>query len=201
MIGLSPIIKSINNRVIEIDIEKLNGISFTPGVYCNPLEIKLLCWALQNWVGNYIEIGVNMGATAVNVCRNNPSKKIYGVDLVDGLTMHTSQGPEQPSRDTVGILCREQPNFKLILANSWHIEIPRNIGVVFIDADHSYAGVKNDTENILKQVNAGTVIFWHDYSNNLHPDYLRVNEYIDKEVAPIMPLYEFENTWLIAGIT
>lgn len=37
--------------------------------------------------------------------------------------------------------------------------------LIFIDADHSYAGVKNDTELVLPLVAPHGYIVWHDYAN------------------------------------
>lgn len=197
---LQPIIKSVDGHKVQLDASKLDGLKYESGPYTNPLEIKLIAYALTRVKGDYLEIGVNVGGTARVVCWNNPDKRIYGVDYVEGCTMHEKQRNEQPSISNAGRLCRDLPNFSLILENSWSVKLPENIGMAFIDADHSYQGVKNDTENVLSQAKPGTVVMWHDYQNDLHPEYMRVNRYIDNEVAPIMDIYEFEGTWLVAGI-
>lgn len=41
---------------------------------------------------------------------------------------------------------------------------------VFVDAGHTYAYVKADTQNALKMIRPGGVIVWHDYHQVLHPD-------------------------------
>lgn len=197
----SPILKSQSGYTLEVDKSALDSLHYRSGIYCNPLEIKILCWALQQLKGDYIEIGVNQGGTAVNVCMNNPERYIYGVDFIGQSTMHANQIVEQPNSRSVAHLCKDMRNFNLILHNSRTVKIPDNIGMVFIDGDHSYQGVKADTENILRQVKPGTVIMWHDYINNLHPEYMAVNKYIDNEIADKMQLWQFKETWLIAGIT
>jgi hypothetical protein len=196
-----PITKSLTGRTIEVDLDKMNDIRIMPGLFCNPIEIAILSWALQRVKGDYMEIGVNQGATALNICRNNPFKTIYGVDMVHDITMHKNQSIEQPTEETAGIYCKDEPNFELILENSWHVEIPEDVGMIFLDADHTYRGVKNDMENILKQVHSCTLILLHDYHNELHPEYIGVKEYVDKELSGRFDLYEFENTWLIGMIT
>jgi hypothetical protein len=52
--------------------------------------------------------------------------------------------------------------------------------LIFIDADHSYAGVKHDTELVLPLVSPNGFILWHDYANwgyfdgkNGVPEYLK----------------------------
>lgn len=37
--------------------------------------------------------------------------------------------------------------------------------LIFIDADHSYESVRNDTELVLPLLSAGGFIVWHDYAN------------------------------------
>jgi predicted O-methyltransferase YrrM len=37
------------------------------------------------------------------------------------------------------------------------------VDFIFIDADHSYAGVMNDSKIAFKMASAGAVIVWHDY--------------------------------------
>jgi predicted O-methyltransferase YrrM len=40
----------------------------------------------------------------------------------------------------------------------------RQMHLVFVDADHSYEGVKNDTEKALRMLAPGGVIVWHDFA-------------------------------------
>lgn len=191
--------------LLTVDASKLSLSYFNPGIYMNNLEIKILAWSLGRVRGDYIEMGVNKGYTALNICKNNPKKTIYGVDWPywDGSTMCPGQMSEMPDKENVAEMCDGLPNFSLILGNTRNVWIPltvRNQGMVLIDGDHTYKGVKADTENVLEQVQRGTLIFWHDYDNNLHHDYIGVRDYIDNEIAPNMKLFQFRNTFLIAGI-
>jgi predicted O-methyltransferase YrrM len=59
-------------------------------------------------------------------------------------------------------------------------DVPGSYDLIFIDADHSYSGVKNDTELILPLVSQNGFILWHDYANwgyfdgkNGVPEYLK----------------------------
>jgi hypothetical protein len=192
----SPIIKKMAGNMITVDEHDLKDLYYSSGPYLCELEMRILSWTLQQLDGDYIEIGVNEGHNAHNMCRNNPKKMIWGVDLVDGSTMPPEQMHEQPSGMSVGARCMWENNFNLILHDSRTVGIPDNIGMVFIDADHSYEGVKADTENVLKQVAKGTFIIWHDYQPIQKPHY-RVKDYIDSEVK--LDLFRFEGTWLIGG--
>jgi hypothetical protein len=174
--------------------ELLSGLWFRDGIYCRSLEIKILSWFLHQIQGDYLEIGINRGATALNICRNNPDHMIYGVDLLGETTMCNQQRTEQPRHENVAEFCRDEQNFRLMLENSWHVRIPESVKMVFIDADHTYEAVKNDTENVLEQMKKG-YIFWHDFHNHLHDDYLGVTKYL-MDLSRERQVYYFKNTWL-----
>ena len=42
-------------------------------------------------------------------------------------------------------------------------EFDEKVDFIFIDADHSYAGVMNDSEIAFKMIRPGGTIVWHDY--------------------------------------
>lgn len=44
-------------------------------------------------------------------------------------------------------------------------DVPGSYDLIFIDADHSYAGVKHDTELVLPLVAPDGFLVWHDYAN------------------------------------
>lgn len=181
--------------IVRVKSGMVENIEVGNLLYCRPEEVRALAGFLKMIKGDYIEIGVNQGATARWICKNNPDRKIYGVDMIEMSTMHPKQNVEQPNIYTVAQYSKNYPNFKLILGNSWDIRIPVGVEMAFIDADHQYFGVKQDTKNVLAWMKKG-FIFWHDYNNDLHPDYLGVNAYIDKEIIPNMKVYLLENTWL-----
>jgi hypothetical protein len=59
-------------------------------------------------------------------------------------------------------------------------DAPGSYDLIFIDADHAYAGVKHDTELVLSLVSPNGYIVWHDYANwgyfdgkNGVPEYLK----------------------------
>jgi len=60
---------------------------------------------------------------------------------------------------------------------------------IFIDANHSYAYVKSDTENALKMLSEHGVILWHDY-DFIHPGVFK----LINEVARDRKIYYIERT-------
>jgi predicted O-methyltransferase YrrM len=200
---LKPILSKVKNIPGEpirltVDFDKID-LDIEGSEYSTKIETKLLCWLLTKVNGNYIELGVNKGATAKNICLTNPGKIIYGVDLVKNSTMHLIQLDEQPTENEVAKECINEQNFQLILANSQTVKLPEDIGLVFIDADHTYEGVRKDTENVLKQVSPGTLLVWHDYHPEPENNYANVYKYIN-ELMHSMKLYQIEGTWLVIGV-
>jgi predicted O-methyltransferase YrrM len=210
---LTPIISKIENirgevTKLTLDEEKIK-VFYQSGIMLCPLEIKLLSFLSQKVDGDYIELGVNFGSTALNICKNNPDKKVYGVDYIETEDIKLSPNVGRPNKQQVAINCIQEPNFKLFLEDSQVMKLPENLGLVFIDADHSYEGVKRDTENILSQVEPGTILVWHDYhagARNGGEDYnkidgfTRILDYVNGEVTKLMKVYYIVGTWFAVGM-
>ncbi len=65
---------------------------------------------------------------------------------------------------------------------------PGSYDLIFIDADHAYAGVRRDTELCLPLVSSNGYIVWHDYANwGYFNGYNGVPEYLS-ELARTLPL-------------
>jgi hypothetical protein len=74
------------------------------------------------------------------------------------------------------------------------------IGFVFIDGDHSYEGVKADTELALQYLVArpeGGMVVWHDVSET-HPEWVGVLKYLEELAAKFTAwqIVRIEGTWL-----
>jgi len=67
-------------------------------------------------------------------------------------------------------------------------DAPGSYDLIFIDADHSYGGVRRDTELCLPLVSQNGYIVWHDYANwGYFNGYNGVPEYLC-ELATTLPL-------------
>ena len=78
----------------------------------------------------------------------------------------------------------------------------KEVGFVFLDGDHSYDGVRVDTEKALEYFAATAgkkkerrFMVWHDVSE-LHPGWVGVLDYLRKEVAPYYDVKRVKDTWL-----
>jgi SAM-dependent methyltransferase len=167
-----------------------------------PHEVQALCWLARQTRGDILEIGCNEGRTTGDLARNNPDKRVFAVDYAGrDDTLCAGQKHEKPLAARIGHLARHLPNVTIRNLNSQQINLARkplsSVRFIFIDGDHSYAGVKADTELALAHLTRcreGTIV-WHDFHDDA-PEWLRVHEYLVREIAPFYRLDAIESTWL-----
>jgi predicted O-methyltransferase YrrM len=126
-----------------------------------------------------LELGTFNGNTTLQLAANTPADtRIDTADLPDstssrlqlsGEKLRRFAGTQYESRirqihdDTLtmdfGVFCADgRPDF------------------VFIDAGHSYACVKNDTEKVFRILASGGIVLWHDYAYNCAGVFNYLNE-------------------------
>ncbi len=184
-------LESISEVVIETEI----GFTFTPR-----MDVQALIWLVRMTTGNLLEIGCNEGFTTQYLAQAFPSRIIYGVDSPVLSGIHPAQRIEVPR--TVGARARHLPNVRVVDGDFalLNLSILQDIGFVFIDGDHTYAGVKRDTEKVLRLMEgrSGGIIAWHDYASAEeepnHPEWLRVGRYLRAELADKMDIYRVHRT-------
>ena len=71
----------------------------------------------------------------------------------------------------------------------------RQMDLVFVDADHSYEAVQNDTEKALRMLAPGGIILWHDFAAKT-PGVVR---YL-KEFSQQRPVFRLKHTCLVVYI-
>lgn len=176
-------------------------ISLDIGRWTPPMETQLLAWlSTQAPAGDILEIGCNNGLTTREFALSNPDRTVYAVDFVEvHNTMVAEQQYELPTQE-FGKWCSNLPNVRLFNENSRTWDYTRApFSFVFIDGDHSYEGVKADTERALAHLPSGSVIVWHDYEAS-HPEWCQVKRYIDTEMVPRFgdALVHYIDTWSVA---
>jgi predicted O-methyltransferase YrrM len=130
----------------------------------------------------YVEFGLNEGQTARSILAVSPSVLLYtGIDVQnDFKTRDTDQQTEVPKE--AGAFIKYDSRVRMLITEHGSAYLtPQEIGeadMVFIDGDHSYEGVKKDSELARSIVKKG-VIMWHDYLGpaRLHDG---VRRYIDE---------------------
>jgi hypothetical protein len=130
-------------------------------------------YVTTNLVG--AEIGVFEGNFSEFLIKKNP-KKLYLVDLFDGVW---GSGDVDGNNFRYTDLGAIYLNLKKKFSSNQNVEIfkgasdiffnnlsDNNLDYIYIDADHSYEGVKKDLENSRLKVKRDGYIFGHDYSIN-----------------------------------
>jgi len=112
----------------------------------------------------YLEIGTWMGESIANVA--SVAKECLSIsESEDELK---KKGAQKEEIAVQRFFSKKLTNIKHIFHDSKNFDFS-SIGkfdLIFIDADHSYKAVKNDTENSFKVLrDENSIIVWHDYSN------------------------------------
>lgn len=154
----------------ELEMDRHDIIAQVALFHClkdPPSELMALFEAFDRTAAQTIlEIGTFRGATAAAFGLAFPEAKITTIDLPD-----TTKTPwnSQPSSE-VGKALRE-----LDVKNVWPVRMPsselgkwvaegRRYDLVFVDGDHSRAGVLSDLRFAAQLLNPGGVIVAHDYT-------------------------------------
>jgi hypothetical protein len=160
------------------------------GPWSTPLidVATLLKIALCANVKTVMELGSYRGATALALARHlDPSTRII---TVDSDPRHGDLYRDGPFASRIER--RVAPAESVAFVD----DAPGSIDLLFLDADHSYAAVKSDTELLLNLISDNGYIVWHDYANfgkfsgkNGVPEYLH-------ELSRQIPLAWITGTWL-----
>lgn len=111
------------------------------------------------------EIGTWRGESALNMARF--AKKVNTLNLSPAELKQ--MGFDSPYADMQGSLCKNVANICQLWGNSFSFDFSpyrKNCDLVFVDGDHHYNSVVNDTKiafDLLRDEKS--VIVWHDYGN------------------------------------
>jgi hypothetical protein len=146
-----------------------NAIKLMPGTALNGapniVEQFILCALVKKIQPQTIlEIGTFKGGTTWHLYQNAPpDATIYTIDLPDDeipsdvtdlQLAANKRRPFLPKSDRVRQI--------LIDSKKWDGRLDSKVQFAFIDADHSYEGIRNDTEKTLPLLDRYACICWHD---------------------------------------
>jgi predicted O-methyltransferase YrrM len=142
--------------------ETVHPYSFLDGT-SSPLDLALLrALAKQHTDCRYFEIGTWRGESAANVAA--VAKECVTLNLPDGDMRRMGLREEYISMHR--FYSKDLPNVKHLQHNSLTFDY-RSAGkfdVIFVDGDHHYENVKQDTANVFSLLkDDDSVIVWHDY--------------------------------------
>lgn len=157
-------------------------------------ELQAIVYYSQKADGNIIEIGCCLGGTTTHLGIYNFGKSVIGLDYTGpDPTMVEEQIHELP--DEIGKYAKHLSNVILLNMKSanFNYDLYKNIKFIFIDADHTYAGVKTDTDKAFEylQDQESGIVIWHDYRPHKTEPWLGVQKYLE-EVAS----YGFPIKWI-----
>jgi predicted O-methyltransferase YrrM len=166
-------------------------------VYLNDRETALVVELIASVAPRVVfEFGVNLGITARAILEATPSIKRYvGIDVRWGFsTTLECQRKEVPVN--AGLYAASDPRFFLLHCEHGSCELePDDLeptDAVFIDGDHSAAGVLADSLLARRILRPGGIIVWHDYGN----EGVEVTAVLDRLAAEGWPICHPPETWL-----
>jgi hypothetical protein len=115
---------------------------------------------------NYLEIGSWRGESISNVAQ--VAKTCTSLTLSAEEMVQLGMGKEFAA--VHGIFSKGISTIQTIEANSFTFDfssLNTKYDLIFIDGDHTFAGVLNDTKKVFEHVcNEKTIVVWHDYAYN-----------------------------------
>jgi predicted O-methyltransferase YrrM len=157
-----------------IDITSLlPNFNETVEPYCSldggstPLDLGLLKGLARSKTDcNYFEIGTWRGESAANVA--SVAKQCTTLNLPDSAMLQ--MGLDKNYIGMHRFFSTGLKNVTHIQANSQTFDyssLNQKFDLIFVDGDHHYDSVKNDTANAFKLLkDESSIIVWHDYGNN-----------------------------------
>lgn len=158
----------------DFDRQPVQLYQLSKGAWSTPLAdiVMLLKVAVCSKPKHLMEVGSFRGYTALQLAQHvSPDAKIITVDRF------SEHGEAYRNTSYASMIERRVGETS---AEMFQHDAPGSYDLIFIDADHSYVGVKHDTELVLPLVSSTGFILWHDYANwgyfdgkNGVPEYLQ----------------------------
>lgn len=142
--------------------EEITSYTYLDGT-SRPIDIALLTALCKQYPDcHYLEIGSWRGESLANVARVAKTVTSLSLSAEEMRTFGASDREMALAR----LFSKGLANVRHVEANSLTFDfssLGEKYDVIFVDGDHTYAGVKSDTENAFKLLrNDRSVIVWHD---------------------------------------
>jgi predicted O-methyltransferase YrrM len=164
-----PVIRM--NQVFDGEIYDVGPITFLDGGSM-PTDLALLRGLARFFEDcTYFEIGTWRGESVANMAR--VAKECYTLNLSSDEMRR--MGVRSKYMYLLGYFSRALDNVVHLSGNSLDFDfasLNKKFDIIFIDGDHHYEQVRNDTEKAIRHLaHPGSVIVWHDYA--YHPEQVR----------------------------
>lgn len=140
------------------------------------------------------EFGTFLGRTTLHLARACPEASVTTLDLPQA----ENPWAYGPYVGSYFANAPEASRIRQIRESSFTFDpapLARSMDLVWVDADHSYDGVKNDTIKAFELLAPGGVIMWHDFG----PDSLDLVRYF-RELTKERPLFRLRKTSVLLHI-
>lgn len=144
----------------------LDTISFLGGgsMPTDMLLLKELSKQINNC--SYFEIGTWRGESVVNVA--SEAKECYTLNLSKKEILQ--MGLTEQYANQHAFFLKDAQNIIQLFGNSLNYDfsaLNKKFDLIFIDGNHTYEYIKNDTEKIFKYLaHENSIVVWHDYAYN-----------------------------------
>jgi len=151
-----------------------------------------------------LEIGTCYGDTTAGLFVNAIYADVYTIDIYKEMKINVPfyQKLEVLPKSKVGRVFKNRiPGIHQILGDSRNVDTysilkGKTVDFAFIDGNHSFEAVLQDTRNVLKFVRKDSIIFWHDF-NDITGVKMALNNliYTDR-----LKIFYIDKTWLAFSI-
>ncbi|MCB0803860.1 MAG: class I SAM-dependent methyltransferase [Flavobacteriales bacterium] len=153
-------INSLNNGIDET----LHSFAFLDGGSL-PTDIALLKILSRRFEKcSYFEIGTWRGESVVNV--SETAEECYTLNLPKEEIL--ALGLSESYADLHGFFSKGKKNIRHLHGNSLHYDfeaLNKKFDLIFIDGNHHYDYVKNDTKKVFEHlIHENSIVVWHDYA-------------------------------------
>lgn len=149
----------LQNLFEDFDQQPIMFHQFPQGAWSTPLAdvAMLLKLAVCTKPKRLMEVGSFRGYTALYLAQHTPTDA--QIVTVDQYPDHGEAYRHSPYAEKI------ERRVGKTSPELFAADLPGSYDLIFIDADHSYEGVKHDTELVLPLVAPNGFLVWHDYAN------------------------------------
>lgn len=185
--------KPLHNFLFETDE---TGFYKNLSVFCTPWidQCCLLHLIRRYRPARFLEVGTHRGMTTKTIAEKFPKMEITTVDPGDripNVERPRNQAGEYLPTVEVGVLCRDKSNVRQVIGSFSNLNwTGQQFEMIFIDGNHSYEAVLQDSQVALQLVTNPGVIVWHDVKN------VRDVELALRQLKTPRDICHIHNTWI-----
>jgi predicted O-methyltransferase YrrM len=154
---LSAILPGVDRQAIPI-----GAINVETGHSNHAEMLYVIATARHRQARRIFEFGTFMGRTTYHLAATSPEAHVWTLDLPREQNPWPFAGhvgsyfEQEPERARITRLAQNSTTYDPTL-------LAHSMDFIWVDADHSYTGVKNDTEKAFALLAPGGAIMWHDF--------------------------------------